>query len=436
MRDLVLMMVFGVVLIPTFVLPHIGVLVWAWIAIMNPHRESFGFTLGFQFNMIIAALTLAAWLFSSERKRLPLNPVTILLVLFSFWMVVTTYTGVNTSYSYEIMDRNLKTMLLVYAILALINTKTRIHALALILGLSLAYWAVRGGLFMVAIGGTTSRVWGPAGSMISDNNHLAAAMLMVFPLINYLRLHSENRYLRIGLAAALALTLLAVLGTYSRGAFVGLAAILPLFWWRSKKKALSLIVLSGLAIGALAAMPDKFFDRMSTIKTAEQDGSFASRLDAWQTAINIAAQRPLTGVGFRAYEIRDVYVRFNPGTPRTAHGLAMHSIYFQVLADQGYPGLLLFLAIGFFSWRNARYVVRAARGRPELAWASDLASMITISLVAYFVAGAALSLAYYDFYYCLVAILVVLREEVARQTAPEAQPSRFGAPTPAAARTA
>lgn len=432
MRDLILVMVFGVVLFPTFVLPHIGVLVWAWIAVMNPHRESYGFSLNLQFNLVIAALTLTAWLFSRERKRIPLNPVTILLVLFTAWMAVTTFAGLKPDYSYEMLDRNLKTMLLVLAIMALMNSKTRLHSLALILGLSLAYWAIRGALFMVAIGGTESRVWGPEGSMITDNNHLAAAMLMVFPLLNYLRLHSENRYVRLALLGAMGLTLIAVLGTYSRGAFIGLAAILPFFWWRSRNKALSLVVLSGLAIGALAAMPGQFFDRMNSIKTAEDDRSFAGRLDAWQTAINIANARPMIGAGFRAYEMSDVYARFNPETILNT-GLAMHSIYFQVLADQGYPGLVLFLAIGFFSWRNARYVARAARSRPDLAWAGDLASMVTVSFVAYFTAGAALSLAYYDFYYCLVALLVALRDHVSKQTAQQPQAKAFGAPAATAA---
>jgi probable O-glycosylation ligase (exosortase A-associated) len=266
---------------------------------------------------------------------------------------------------------------------------------------------------MAATGGNF-RLYGPESSMIRDNNHLAAAFLMMFPLLNYLRLNSAQRLVRLGLLGATGMTLLAVLGSYSRGAFVGLAATLPFFWWRSKAKVLSLVVLSGLAIGALAAMPPQFFDRMNTIKTADEDRSFNSRLDAWQTAINIVRARPIMGIGFSATELPEVYVRFHPETINNK-GRAMHSIYFQVLADQGFVGLGLFLAIAFFSWRNARYVVRATRRVPELRWAHDLASMLSVSIVAYLVAGAGLSLAYYDYYYCIVALLIVLRDHVARE---------------------
>ena len=413
MRDLLLVMVFGIVTVPTFVLPHIGVLVWVWVAIMNPHRESYGFSLALPFNMMIAVLTLAAWVFSRESKRIPLNPVTVILILFTIWMVVTTFTGLRPDFSYAMLDRNLKTMLLVLAILGLFNSKTRIHALTWMLALSIAYWAVRGAFFMVITGGG-HKLFGPENSMIADNNHLAAAFLMMFPLLNYLRLHSAEKLVRLGLTGAMGMTVIAVLGSYSRGAFIGLAAMLPFFWWRSKAKVLSLVVLSGLAMGALAAMPPQFFDRMNTIKTADEDHSFNSRLDAWQTAINIANEHPITGIGFSATSLSEIYLRFNPETILNK-GLMMHSIYFQALADQGFVGLGLFLAIAFFSWRNARYVMRATKGVPELRWAHDLASMLLVSFVAYLVAGAGLSLSYYDYYYCLVALLVVLRDVVARE---------------------
>jgi probable O-glycosylation ligase (exosortase A-associated) len=413
MRDLVLVMVFGIVTFPTFVLPHIGVLVWVWMAIMNPHRESYGFSLTLPFNMMIAVLTLGAWLFSRESKRIPLNPVTVFLVLFTISMIVSTFTALRPDYSYDLLDRNLKTMLLTFAIMGLFQTKVRIHALVWILALSIAYWSTRGALFMVATGGGF-KLFGPEKSMIHDNNHVACAFLMMFPLLNYLRLQSQVKIVRIGLTGALALTVLAVLGSYSRGAFIGLAAMLPFFWWRSKAKVLSLVVLSGLAMGALAAMPDKFFDRMNTIKTADEDSSFNARLEAWQAAINIARERPLVGAGFRATEIPEIFSRYNPESTER-HGRAIHSIYFQALADQGFVGLGLFLLIGFFSWRNARYIIRSTKGVPELRWAHDLASMVTVSFVAYAVAGAALSLAYYDYYYCLVAVLVVVRDLVTRE---------------------
>src|SRR3546814_20895532 len=110
-------------------------------------------------------------------------------------MLVTTIAGLAPGYSYSMLDRNLKTMLLVLAILGLFTTKTRIHALAWMLAISLAYWSVSGALFM-AISGGAHRPFGPTASMNGDNHHMAAALLMMFPILNYPRLNPKENHLR------------------------------------------------------------------------------------------------------------------------------------------------------------------------------------------------------------------------------------------------
>jgi hypothetical protein len=94
-----------------------------------------------------------------------------------------------------------------------------------------------------------------------------------------------------------------------------------------------------------------------------------------------------------------------------------HSIYFAVLADHGWLGLLLFLAIFFQGWRTAGKIIRhtKARGSPEDEWMSGLSSMIKVSLVAYATGGAFLSLAYYDLPWHMLVILVLLDQEARRR---------------------
>ena len=65
-------------------------------------------------------------------------------------------------------------------------------------------------------------------------------------------------------------------------------------------------------------------------------------------------------------------------------------------------------------WSSAR-TMRAARGREEFSWAGNLAQMIQMSLIAFCVGGAALSMAYYDLFVLCAALLVPLRELVAQQ---------------------
>ena len=90
-----------------------------------------------------------------------------------------------------------------------------------------------------------------------------------------------------------------------------------------------------------------------------------------------------------------------------ATGRDVHSIYFEAPAEHGYVGLVIFLALGIGAYLTAGSTIRRARDHPELAWAVDLAAMVQVSIAAYAIAGAFLTLATFDLYYHLIAIVVV-----------------------------
>jgi probable O-glycosylation ligase (exosortase A-associated) len=122
-------------------------------------------------------------------------------------------------------------------------------------------------------------------------------------------------------------------------------------------------------------------------------------------AINLANDRPLVGGGFETYT-ESVYARYAPDETVVR---SAHSIYFQILGEHGYVGLALFLLLWILVWRDASWIIRQARGREQLHWATDLARMIQVSLVGYAVGGAFLQLAYYDVPYNLLVVLVLTR---------------------------
>ena len=133
------------------------------------------------------------------------------------------------------------------------------------------------------------------------------------------------------------------------------------------------------------------------------------RINAWEMAFNVAKDRPVGG-GFEMAS-RSVFARYAPD-PTVVR--AAHSIYFQVLGEHGFLGLALFLVLWILVWRDASWIIGQSRSHKDLQWASDLARMIQVSLVGYFVGGAFLSLAYYDVPYELVVALVVTRILVAK----------------------
>jgi O-antigen ligase len=123
--------------------------------------------------------------------------------------------------------------------------------------------------------------------------------------------------------------------------------------------------LAGLLAVAIVvpALPSAFWNRMSTIMATanERDQSETGRLHFWKVAVDIANAHPVTGIGFNAYQA--AYDTYDTSGGAYSSSRSVHSIWFGVLAEMGYPGLFLYLLIiGQAFTACARIRKRAARG--------------------------------------------------------------------------
>lgn len=395
--------------------PHVGILAWFWIGFMNPHRFAWGTIAEMSFAMIVGSVTLVAWFLSREQKWFPFTSVTILLALFSVWITWTTFFALVPDAAWMNWDRAIKILAMTFVTMAIMTSRERIHALIWVMVVSLGYFAVKGGIFTLLSGGE-NHVFGPSKSFIADNNQLAMALLMTLPLMRYLQLHSSVRLVRYGLLAAMVLTVFSVIGSQSRGAFLALLAVGIAFMLKSRYR---------LQIGALALciavigvwfVPEQWVERMETIPNYQEDASAMGRIHTWKFGYDIAKQHPLTGGGFNVSTNERLYLSMVPGESRTH---SFHSVYFEVLGEHGFVGLTIFLLLGYFTWRTFGTVRKEAAEREDLQWASDLASMGQVSLIAYFTAGTFLNLAFFDLYYAIIALAVlaqaVVRKELGNQ---------------------
>jgi probable O-glycosylation ligase (exosortase A-associated) len=397
--------------------PILGVLTWIWIGLMNPQREVYGFLAGAGLNFIIAAITIFAWVISKERKTAPANLTMAVFAALVVWMCISTYFALVPERARDLFSRDMKIAALLVTVACIANTRMRLQAVVWAIVVSLGYFGVKGGLFVIASGGSY-RVMGPPDSMIADNNHLGLAMVMLLPLINYLRVSSQMRLVRYGLMVLMVLTFISILGTYSRGALLALAAMGAVLTLRSRAGLLFGAAGAGFAVAAPHIMPAAWLERMSSINDADKDASFMGRVEAWRTSFNVAMHR-VTGGGFASIESTWVTQTY-PTPGGLTSGRAAHSIYFQVLGDLGFIGLALFLALIGSALLNTVMVLRATRGRPELRWANQLARMLQVGIIAFMVGGAALSMAFYDGF-LLVLIMTAALHHVVTRGSTEAQ---------------
>ena len=407
MRDLILTaVVFGSL---PYILkrPFIGLLMWVWLGIMNPHQMTWGFAASMPFALMVGACTLVSFVVHFNKLyKFTVNGITLTMMAFVLWMCISPLFSFHPENEYFFWVRVMKVQLMVLIALFLVGNRDEINKMVWVLTMSVGFYGIKGGLFTIATGGSY-RVFGPDYSYIADNNHMALAIIMTVPLFRYLQLQSANRWVRRGCVLAMFLCVAAALGSQSRGALLAIGAMSSFLWLKSRNKAMIGIILVLAVPLVFLVMPESWTSRMNTIKTYDQDESALGRINAWWMAWNLALDRFPIGGGFAVYEL-DVFARYAPiPEPRAAH-----SIYFQVLGEHGFGGLFLFMTIWGLAWICANTILRKARDRKDLEWARDLAAMSQVSLIGYLVGGAFLSLSYFELPFYIVVLLVVLRRLV------------------------
>lgn len=412
--------------------PRIGAYTWAWLAMMIPHRLAYGFARTLPFSQIVGIATLIGFLFSKEKKPFPFSAITAIYLSLIGWMTVTSFFAIdNPDAIWARWGNIMKIHLFLMLTLMLLRGREQIERLIWVITLSIGFYGFKGGLFTIQTGGG-GRVWGPPGGVISGNNELGVALVMLVPFMFYLFQTNTRRYVRNGMLVLIAATFLGILGTQSRGALLALVCMAFFVALKGKRPVMTSSIISVLLLAAIAFMPDTWTSRMNTIESYDQDSSAMSRLYTWKTLWNLAQARPFVGAGFNA-DIPIIFATYAPldmgkfdfqGTV-----LVAHSIYFQALGEHGFPGLALYLLLGLMAWRKAGKLAALTKNDPELsAWVPLLMRMIQASLAGFAVGGAFLSMVHFDLPYYIVALVVLVEASVQEARTPRTKSSRSRMP--------
>lgn len=404
--------------------PHAGAMVWAWLAFFSPDQDMYGFMTNLPVSKVVAILTVLSMAINPGRKRLYLDGIILLMGAFVLQGALSAAMSPSLIYlNWDIFGKLTKIVALALVLTMLLTNRRRLQGVIIAVVLGLDINGVLEALKFLISGGA-HRVLGLV--TLGDNNQLALALLMSLPMIFYLQSTSTNFLARWALRGTLALCVIAIIGSYSRGGFIGLvvAAVALVLLNRNRGRNLAIMAVAGLLVVQLA--PSAWFDRINTIRDAQegQDSSFNSRILAWKVSAAIARDRPFYGAGFHGLQDPHVWSTYAAELPddesgflnvNTDYARAAHSIYFEVLGDTGYTGLLIFVSLIVAGVMGCLQIMRMTRGRPELRWAGQFASMMLISLSVYATAGAALSMAYFELFYLQLAMVSVTRRLVRRE---------------------
>jgi O-antigen ligase len=190
-------------------------------------------------------------------------------------------------------------------------------------------------------------------------------------------------------------------------------------------------------------LPQDFSDRMDTIGGYQADASATTRLAIWAWTWDYAQANPLGG-GFDAYRSSEIEVKTTAveeagavsrvqTTTQQDKSRAYHSAYFEMLGEQGFPGLILFLLIhvgGLVRMEVLRRRYRKAEG--DDAWISPLATALQHAHIIFLIGSVFVGVAFQPFAYMLVAVQIGLDNTVSARVR-EKKPISLRKPAAAAA---
>lgn len=409
--------------------PFIGVALSIWTSLFTPNLWVFGFGQSLRINFLFLALFLISLVINKSKiQNKNYSFTSMCFMLFAFFILGTLSAIFTISYEDVVwMEWSFfyKTLLLYFFVVWVVHTEIQIKTIIWAMILSVSFIGLSEGLKYLLSGGGHV-IEGVLFSKMQDRNSLALAMNMILPLLFLIRNYTENRKLKILLLVVAIFNIIAILGSFSRGGLIGLLVVGFFYFLRSNQKILISVFAIVIGISAVNFMPDKWTQRMNTIESADKDESFLGRVVAWKQAVLIANDHPFIGVGFKGGQNQGIWTYYKPDfdifnsvidTSNTnfVQAKAAHSIYFQVLGDMGYTGIFLFMLLLLTSYRFIRF---AEKHLPAASFYHDLAGMTKISLAAYSVAGAALSLPYFDILYVIFALstIVYLKAKAVKTT--------------------
>lgn len=416
MRDLLLFIIIAISIPISFFRPYFGILMWTWITFFNPHRYTWGFMYNFPIAAVIAVPTLVGCLFTTNINKQFLKRETVLLAVLWIWFGITFLHAMQIPlFQGHILDAKLewvrvsKVLLITFTMVLLVTSHQRLKSLVMVTAMSFGLLAIKGAIFGFRTGGE-SRVWGPPDSFIADNNSFALAVNMSLPMLLFLARDEKRRSYRLLLYLAFACGVLSVVLTYSRGGLLGLAAVLFAISYKSRYKLVSVFLVALSFFAVITFAPPQWMNRMEGLVHGDVDMSGHQRLVSWGTSWNFAMDYPITGGSFNALPDVELFQRYQPEPlPGGFLSSGPHSIYFQMLEEQGFVGLALYLILVASCWASLLGLRRHAARAPSTQWIVPYTHMIEVSLFGFLVSGAFLGLANFDLFYQLIAMVVILK---------------------------
>ena len=449
MRDLAFLAFLAALCALALKRPFLFTLTYAYVDIVAPQRLSYFLLNSIPISLIMAGLAVGAWLVADDKRRFSVTGRQWLML---FLLV---YAGLTTLHA-DVPDEAMlkwewawKAVAFAIFLPLTLRTRLRVEAILLFMTLSAAAIIIVGGIKTALSGGG----YGALNLMVDNNSGLyegstiSTFAIALIPVIIWFVRHGtifrpDWRAKMFGGALVFACLLIPI-GTEARTGLVCIAVLAVLMLRDTKRRLLYLAGAGLLAAAAIPFLPQSFTSRMETIQGYQADQSANTRLAVWAWTLDYVQGRPFGG-GFEAYRQNRIHVQTVDATvsgefqlvrerSEADEGRAWHSAYFEMLGEQGWPGLFLFLLIHGIGLVRMEKIRRRYRGRTDdTDWVAPLATALQHFQIVYLVGGLFIAVAFQPFIWMAIGAQIGFDQVVTRRERDSRRPAlRADSPLPA-----
>ncbi len=438
--------------------PFIWVLAYLYVDILSPQKMSWRFLQSVPLSLITFVLALFGWMFLDNKRNSTFTLRQGLILMLLIYCGLTTMAADFPTEAAEKWSWVWKALVFAIFLPLTLRTRLRIESAALVMVLSAGAIVIGGALKTLASGGG----YGTLHLFVADNtglyegSTLACVAVAIIPLSFWLSKYGtifppdgKVRLFALGLAFA---AILIPIGTEARTGLI-CAAVLAVLLLRTVKHRMVYLMLTPVAVlVAWPLLPHSFTERMNLIQNNQADESASTRVAVWNWTIGYAMDHPLGG-GFDSFRGNHIVVKTSStkigvdgnvqsvATDETSDkARAFHSAYFEMLGEQGWPGLALWLVLQLSGLVQLEMVIQRLRRSKDPRDMADSAMAVALQQghIVYMAGANFVGIAYQPFVFMLIGLQIALVEQVRRRArpAPHAAASRValpGDPVPAGA---
>ena len=402
--------------------PFLWVLAYLYVDIVAPQKISYFLLASIPVSLIVFVGAFGAWLFADAKTG---SRFTLRQGLILFLLVYSGCTTLTADFPVEAAEKWAwvwKALVFAIFLPLTLRTRLRIEATALVMTLGAASIIITGAIKTLATGGG----YGSLKFYVNDNTGLyessiiSCVAIAIIPLIVWLANHGtifpKDWRVKLFASALVFACLLIPVGTQARTGLICIALLALLSLRTVKRRFLYVSMIAAVGLIAIPFLPKSYTERMGTIENHQADASASSRVAVWKWTWEYAQDHPLGG-GFDSY--RSNRIRYNTIDTQTAgnsseieatliedQARAFHSSYFEMLGEQGWPGLLGWLwlqALGIWQMERLR---RRWSNRPgaDEQWQAPLASGLQQAQLIYLTGSLFVGIAYQPFILMLIGL--------------------------------